>query len=108
MTDTLVTLAECKAVLRFDHNDADARLSLLIGAASTSILRYLKSDGDEFRDTGGVMQPTLVPDDIKEACIRYVGWLDLYPDVAGDGEKADWLPPIIESLLHSRRIPTLA
>lgn len=106
--DQLVTLAECKAVLRFDHNDADARLSLLIGACSTSILRYLKSDGSEYRDTGGVMQPNLVPDDIKLACIQFVGWKDRNVDEQGQGEIADYLPPPIESLLHSRRTPTLA
>lgn len=106
--DQLVTLNETKAILRFDENDDDARLALLIGAASTSILRFLKSDGEEYRDTAGIMQPTQVPDDIKAACIRYVGWLDRNADTLGEGEKSDWLPPIVESLLHSRRAPTLA
>lgn len=106
--DQLVTLSECKAVLRFDHSDDDARLSLLIGAASTSILRFLNSTGEEFQDTAGIMQPTLVPDDIKAACIRYVGWLDRNADTVGEQERSDWLPPVVESILHSRRAPTLA
>lgn len=107
----LTTLAEVKGALRFEHEseDHDVRLSLLIGAASLSILRFLKSDGDEFRDSNGDIVAGNVDDDIKLATITLVGIMDRNPD--GDDKKifiTEYLPAQVESLLHSRREPTLA
>lgn len=109
-TNNLVTLAETKASLRFDesHED-DARISMLIGAASLSILRYLRSTGDEYRDSNGDIVAGNVEDDIKTATIMLVGILDRNPDANEDNiMKSDYLPATIESLLHSRRDPALA
>lgn len=110
-SNDLVTLAETKGSLKFemDIEDDDVRLSLLIGAASVSILRFLKSTGDEYRDSNGDVVPGNVPDDIKVATIMLVGITNENPD--GDPEKlfrSDYLPAPVEALLHSRREPTLA
>lgn len=111
----LVTLAEVKGVLRFDASaEDDVRIDLLIGAASLAILRYLRSTGDEYRDSNGIMVPGNVEDDVKHATIMLVGMLDR--NVDANETKAgmtgvfspDALPANIEALLHSRRDPALA
>lgn len=108
-SDSLVTIAETRHSLRYNDNYSDTRLSLLIGAASKSILRYIKSDGDVYRDTNGDVVPGNVPDDIKVATIMLVGIMDRNIDGnEGDIYKSDYLPAPVESLLHSRRDPTLA
>ena len=105
----LVTIAEARGALRFNDTDSDVRLSLLIEAASRSILRYLKSDGEEFRDSNGDIVEGNVPGDIKMATIMLVGIMDRNPDGNEDGIfKSDFLPEPVESVLHSRRDPTLA
>lgn len=111
----LVTLAEVKGSLKFnDDTSEDVRLSLLIGAASLSILRYLRSTGAEYRNTMGNIVPGNVEDDIKSATIMLVGILDQNADanetksgMAGSF-MADRLPANVESILHSRRDPALA
>ena len=105
----LVTIAETRHSLRYNDNDSDTRLSLLIGAASVSILRWLNSDGDEYRNTNGDIEPGNVPDDIKVATILFVGIMDRNTDSNEGGiYKSDYLPEPVESILHSRRMPTLA
>lgn len=114
-TNNLITLAEAKGALRFDESVADdVRIDLLIGAASLSILRYLRSTGAEYRNTAGDIVPGNVEDDIKHATIMLVGMLDR--NVDSNETKAgmagvfspDALPANIEALLHSRRDPALA
>lgn len=109
-TNDLVTLAEAKGALKIEGNpEDDVRLSLLIGAASASILRYLRSTGEEYRDSNGNIVAGNVEDDIKQATIMLVGLMDRNPD--GDDSKifrSDYLPAPIEAILHSRRDPALA
>lgn len=109
--NNLVTLAEVKGSLKFDVNDdnEDPRISLLIGAASLSILRYLRTDGVEYRNSNGDIVPGNVEDDIKSATIMLIGIMDRNAD--GNTEKifvSDYLPAPVEALLHSRRDPALA
>lgn len=108
--NNLVTLAETKGTLKFDDStEDDARISLLIGAASLSILRYIRSNGDEYRNSNGDIIPGNVEDDIKHATIMLIGIMDRNPD---SNElnifKPDSLPANVEALLHSRRAPALA
>jgi hypothetical protein len=108
--NNLITLAEAKGALRFDETTADdARIDLLIGAASLSVLRYLRSTGEEYRNTNGDIVPGNVEDDIKHAVIMLVGMLDRNVD-ANETKifASDALPANIEALLHSRRDPALA
>jgi hypothetical protein len=109
-SNDLVTLAEVKGMLKFEHSSEydDVRLSLLIGSCSESILRFIKSDGDEFRDSNGDIVTGNIPDDIKLATVTFVGIMDRYPDGEDKLFKSDYLPAQVESILHSRREPTLA
>ncbi len=102
----LATLQEAKAVSRISYDDEDAAISLLLGAATRVVLDYLKTDGDEFRDSAGDMVPGLVPDDIKAATLLYFRYLWDTPDISLDSPGA--LPPAVESLLQPLRLPTLA
>jgi hypothetical protein len=108
-SNNLVTLSEVKGRLHISHSEDDANLSQLIGMASTSILRWLKSDGDEYRDTSGELIPGQVPDDIKGATMWLVGAWYNNPDMNEGGLfEAERLPAPVEAILHSRREPTLA
>lgn len=108
--NNLVTIAEVKGSLKFDEStEDDVRISLLIGAASLSILRYLRSTGSEYRDSNGDVVPGNVEDDIKHATIMLVGIMDRNPDVNDSNIfRSDYLPANVEALLHSRRDPALA
>lgn len=110
-SNDLVTLAETKGLLHFEQDDAshDVRVSALIGAASVSVLRFIKSTGGEYRDSNGDVVPGNVPDDIKVATAMLVGILDSSPDENKDKIfTSDYLPAPVEAILHSRREPTLA
>lgn len=109
--NNLVTLAETKGGLRFemDETEHDVRLHLLIGGASRMVLRFLKSTGDEYRDSNGEVVPGNVPDDIKVATIMLIGILNRNADANEDGIfEAERLPAPVESMLSSLRSPTLA
>lgn len=109
--DMLISLAEAKDILRFESDDteSESRLTLAIGAASQSILRFLKSTGDEYRNTAGAIVLGNVPYDIRWATAALAGIMDQNPD--GNDEKIferGWLPAPIEAVLHSLREPTIA
>jgi hypothetical protein len=108
-SNSLVSIAEARGALRFNDTDSDVRLSLLISAASNAILRYINSEGDEYRDSAGDIIPGNVPDDIKIATIMLVGIMDRNPD-GNDGGiyKSDFLPEPVEAILMCLRDPTLA
>lgn len=110
--DMLVSLAEAKDILRFEHDDteSESRLTLAIGAASQSILRYLKSTGDEYRNTTGAIVLGNVPYDIRWATAALAGMMDQNVDGNEGGLFPDkgYLPAPIEAVLHSLREPTLA
>lgn len=108
-SNDLVSIAEVKGMLKFETDDDDARLSLMIGAASLNVLRFIKSTGDEYRDSNGDIVLGNVEDDIKLATVLLVSIVYQYSD--GDTDKlfeSDRLPAQVESVLQSRREPTLA
>ncbi|MEY9098885.1 hypothetical protein ABIA24_001794 [Sinorhizobium fredii] len=111
---SLVTLEDCKAALNIDHNDDDnAKLPLLIGAASQAVVRYLKDQAAEIMDLDAIQEspPDLdsVPEDVAVATIMLVGHFYKEPD--GDAEKAferGYLPMPVTALLYPLRDPALA
>lgn len=109
MSGSLVTLAEMKGMLKIDHSDDDAMLSLLGEMATVEILRFMKTDGEPYTDSSGEIVPGNVPGDIKVATIMLVGVA--YRNVDGDHDKAfepGFLPAPVISLLYGRRDPTVA
>lgn len=101
MKGSLVELAEVKSSLGIHFSDTDAKLSLLSGAATRSILRYIKSDGGEYQDTSGEFISGNVPDDLKAATILLVRYFYDRPDIELD-ELSDF-PPAVVSLLRDLR-----
>jgi hypothetical protein len=109
----LVTLAEVKAGLRIDTTDDDALLQLLIGAASESVINYLKAQAAELFDLdaaqGNSPQDADVPDVIKNATIFLTGVY--YRNSDGDADKnftPGYLPAPVISMLYSLRDPAIA
>lgn len=109
----LVTLDEAKLRLRVDGTAQDSDIELMIGGASTAVLRHLGDAANEFLlDVNGDPIPEdqiVVPDDVKNATLYLVGAMLRDPDGA---EVKDWdmgyLPRPVTALLVSRRKPSLA
>lgn len=109
MKGELITLAEAKGMLLVDHGDMDARISLLIGSATTRLLRYLKTDGQEFADSNEEIVSGLVPDDIKHAAAMLIKIsLDLSPEEQEKLFRENTMPIQVTSIIGDRRMPTLA
>lgn len=106
MKSGLVELAEVKASIGVHFTDSDAHLSLLIGAATKSILRYIKSDGAEYQDTSEEFIPGNVPDDLKAATILLVRYYYDHPDL--DLDSLSDFPPAVVSLIRDLRPLTIA
>lgn len=109
----LVTLDEVKVGLRVDSSDDDALLELLIGAASESVINYLKDQAAELFDLdaaiGNSPQDADVPDVIKNATIYLTGVY--YRNKDGDADKnfePGYLPAPVISMLYPLRDPALA
>lgn len=105
MKGSLVTLPEIKNSIGVHFDDSDAHLSLLSGAATRSILRYIKSDGGEYQDTSGEFIAGNVPDDLKAATILLVRYFYDRPEIDLD-EFSDF-PPAVVSLLRDLRPVTI-
>lgn len=105
MKSGLVTLAEVKSSLGIYFDDSNVHLSLLIGAATRSILRYIKSDGAEYQDTNEEYIPGNVPDDLKAAAILLIRYYYDRPEIELD-TLSDF-PPAVASLLRDLRPVTL-
>lgn len=105
-----VTLEKVKQGLVIDTTDDDARLGLLITAASTSILRYLKEIGSApFYDWETSALVGDVPEDVQVATIMLVGHIYRSPDSNEDGAfERGSLPKPVTALIYSRRDPALA
>lgn len=109
----LVTLEEVKAGLRIETDEDDAMLQLLIGAASESVINYLKAQAAELFDLdaaqGNSPEDADVPDVIKNATIYLTGVY--YRNRDGDTDKnfePGYMPGPVISMLYPLRDPALA
>lgn len=116
----LVTLEQVKAGLRIAEWDADgnmiehdddSHLTLLIGAASNRIIKFLKNRADEVLnlDSSGELTSAGIPDEVTVATIMLVGYLYRNPDQDPDGDfDLGQLPKPIKSMIYTLRDPALA
>ena len=108
----LITLAEAKTQLNIVSDDEDAKLALLIPAASAAVANYLKGQADGLLglDTAGEIDPFGdVPPVIRKATALLVGYL--LENLDSDTEKAferGYLPAPVTALLYPLRDPALA
>jgi hypothetical protein len=116
----LVSLAQTKARLRFDHNDEDADLQFMIEAASQMVLHYLKTDesffaGSEFdtggtwpTDSDGVLIGASEYPEIQTAVIYLAGMLKRDPDgVEMEKWQHGYLPMPAMAMLYPLRDPAM-
>lgn len=109
---SLVSIEQVKTALNIVSSDDDARLDMLIPAASAAIVNHLKGRADELLglDTGGELPTGVeVPAEIVQATIYMVGVFYRNPD--GDPDEAfsnGVLPAPVIALLNPLRDPTLA
>lgn len=90
-----LSLDEAKAQLRVLHSEQDAYITLLIGAAQSSIQRYTGEGFDAEAD------------DLKAAQLLLIEHL-FYPDADIDLDPATDLPRAVVALAGPYRTPTLA
>jgi hypothetical protein len=109
----LVTLAEAKVRLRYNHDEEDGDLTSLIGAASGAVLNYLKVAETYYDDSSGEIPLLLsggtdVPGPVKTATLYLVGVLARDRDGinAADWERG-YLPNPVVSLLYPLRDPAM-
>lgn len=108
----LVSLDQAKQRLRFDHDEDDNDLTLMIEGASAAVLNYLKSDQvfvDSFGDVESDSAGPIVPHEIQNATLMLVGILSR----DRDGEEMEkWqhglLPFPVLALLYPLRDPALS
>jgi Phage gp6-like head-tail connector protein len=68
----LATLTEVKAALRVYHDDDDAELTQILGAASESVIDYLDTQADVILslDSGGdLTSASVIPERVKRAVL---------------------------------------
>lgn len=88
----MLTLAEAKLHVRVDHDDEDAAIETMIGAASAAILNYLDLDA----------QPDPLPDPVKQACLMLV--CDLYENRAATTDAHSYVNATYQALLNPYRV----
>lgn len=116
----LVSLAETKARLRYDHSDEDVDLTFLIEACSQMVLNYLKVDesffaGSEYdtdgtwpTDSDGVLIGTDNYPEVKTATMYLVAVIKRDPSgVESDKWTMGNLPFPVMAMLYPLRDPAL-
>lgn len=111
----LVSVAQAKARLLFDHDYDDADFELMIAGASAAVLTYLKLERDAYADSSGNIpedsngDPIGVPEEVQNATLILVGIMKRDPSGA---QMKDWeygyLPMPVTALLYPLRTLTLA
>lgn len=101
---TLVTLAEAKLQLRVTWNDEDTFIQLVLDAAESAVLDYIK--------TAWGWTAATVPPAVK---LSILVLLSTYYEPFRDGDNFDnatvafgYPPPAVTSLLHRYRTPAMA
>jgi hypothetical protein len=113
MTVQLVTIEEVKSILNIETTDFDSvKLPILISAASTAVIRYLKGNAAAvigLDENGDILPGTTVPEDIRMATAWLVGWWMSHPD--DDPEEVfqqGYLPRVVTAVLYPLRDPAMA
>lgn len=99
----LATLAQAKAQLRVDWTEEDNHISLLLDAAESAVLDYIKRDYE--------WTSANVPKAVTLSILVMVSvFYDYYRNGAGveNNIANGYLPPAVTSLLHRYRSPALA
>lgn len=119
MSNALVTLEQVRRHLRLNEEDSDGGpddpdLELKILSASRAVLNYLKSQADEFLDSGGDVivdsnGDPVVPYEVHAATLLQVGYLYKDRDENADGAyEQGYLPKPVTALLYPLRDPAVA
>jgi uncharacterized phage protein (predicted DNA packaging) len=96
----LATVQDTKAALRIDHDDDDAMIEMLLRAASSQVMTYLKGSADDPYDYPEI------PNDVQLAVMFLVGIYYRTMDSNPDGIFSDTeLPAPVRSILWPYRIP---
>lgn len=112
----LITLARAKQHERIDTDAEDSYLDMLIRAASSAVLNYLKDQGVEsFTDSAGELIPDSngdaldVPDVVQWATLLMFGHLyKIRDENTDDAFEMGYLPKPVMALLYPLRDPSLA
>lgn len=101
----LVTLEVAKDHLHPPGDIDDAKILRQIEEASQAVLEHIKLADDAYQNSAG--EPTEdVPPKVRAAVLMVLG--SLYDNADGMAPDKDPISPAVESLLRSRRTPTLA
>lgn len=111
----LVSLTQAKAHLRIDSDADDNYLTLLVRAASRSVIEYIRSGADAFTDSAGDVivdtsgDPIGIPEDVQAATLLLLGYLFRYRDENPErGFERGYLPAPVLALLTPYRDPVIA
>jgi hypothetical protein len=113
MSVELVTLDEAKNHLRVMHTEEDVNILLMIHAASSAVLNYLKENVSDWDGTlipgssSSSNNPASLPSEVKMAVLYLIGVF--YRDRDGDFLKdhdINYLPRTVVNILYPLRMPT--
>lgn len=103
MAIAIITLEQAKEHLRPPGDIDDDRITRMMDEASAIVLDYIKLDYSAYKDTNGDLIEEDVPPPVRAATLLVLGVL--YDNADGS---VDPLSAAAKSLLHTRRVPTLA
>lgn len=102
----LLTLDVAKEHLKPPGDIDDTRIQRLIIEASEIVLDYLKLPFDSYQNSDGTVNDSILPGAVRSATLLVLG--SLYDNADGQNPDKQALSEAVKSLLHSRRVPTLA
>jgi len=102
----LVTLEAAKRHLKPPGTVDDTRITDIIAQATSIVLEYIKKPEGEYQNAEGAPIAQLVPPNVQAACLLVIG--SLYDNADGQNKDKDPLSPAVKSLLHARRMPSIA
>jgi hypothetical protein len=108
----LVSLTQAKSHLRVDGSAEDTHITLLVRAASASVIEYIRSGADAFTDSAGDVivdsagDPEGIPENVQVATLILIGYFYRWRDENKDFERG-YLPQPVTALLTPYRDPVL-